>query len=98
MYIWLFIPISIGILLGSITIFYNIRKFKKQGFLYYLPKDQRLNWRFRFKGLDYSGSIKVFEKEDPERFKIQIKRLFNVATIYLSIAIIFLILFIFIQI
>jgi len=89
MYIWIFIPISIGFLLSSITIFFNIRKFKKQGFLYYLPKGQRLKWR---------SKIKVFEKENPERFEIQIKRLIYVATLYLSIAVIFLILFIFVQI
>jgi len=99
MYIWPLLAISTGCFLGCITIFYNIRKFKKQGFFYYLPKGQRSKGIFSLKlrKSDVPGVIKILGKEKPEKFNHQIKILYHLVKLYLIIAIIFLILFLFIQ-
>ena len=92
---YLLIPISLGLFLTSFTILYSIKKFKKEGFLYYIPKGQRFKWRYKPKGEDKSHFIKILEAENPERYKKQIKRSFLFALIYLIVGIILIAFFVF---
>jgi len=90
----LLIPFIIGFLLTAILILVNINRFKKRGFLYYLPKEKRLKPLKFWKPIKESEGIKIIEQENPERFNKQIKKTITVSLIYAFFAVLLIIVFV----
>ena len=91
--LFILIPLILATFMVGITIITNIYKFKKQGFLYYLPKNIRFKPLRFWKKIDISECVKITQTDDPERFNKHIKRSFFVALLYFIIVLAFIVIF-----